>query len=1720
MDFISPIVIPAVESLILPIKKPLCFLVSSKKYVKDMKKEMDMLKFTEEDIKEKKKTADSNSHEVSHHVSAWLEDAKNMKDKTQNIQTSGIRWFNVAKRYKTGKQCYAISREIKALIDRNKNDLNWTTEQKSLAKVLSNVAPSVDHDGTQFIFGSRELIFKEALKSLQPSNETHKMIALCGMGGVGKTTMMEQLKKAVKDPKMFDWVIKVVIGENTDPISLQQAIAQYIGKDLTETNKDARAERLREKLVDMSDDGKKKVLVIMDDIWKEVDLKDVGLSPLPNGFKLLLTSRFEYVCTQMGVKRDSIFNLRVLNDAEAKTLFFGVVGRLSEGDDDLELQKVGEGIVKKCGGLPIAIITIAKSLSGNIKEAWQKALWRLQKDDLKDLESITHRIFEMSYENLKEDDDKAIFLLSGLFPYDFDIRIEDLLRYGWGLNFFKDVKNLATARRHVKICVNNLIRANLLIESDHIGYVKMHDLARAFVLSNVTKVKQASIVNHDNIKDINESTFERILFKCTGMSEFPQHLNYSKLSLLILMDGNKILNFQEDIYERMKKLQVVSYENLGIPLPPVTFQHLTKLQTLCLHSCSLINDVSLLGSLSNLEILSFANCNITRLPSTIGKLKKLKLLDLTGCVDLSIDDGVFQDLGSLEELYMRAYNGSPIRFTDANCDEFEKLSQQLFALELEFFENKAQPKNVSFKNLKRFRISIGCELEYDENDSFRNTIDLAIDCNELIECEISDLFEETEELHLHMSDMKHLADVSMHHSLSSLRVLHVYKCADLTYLFPIHVASGLKKLERLIVSECPVLKALAGNDNGVGVIKFQKLNFMSLEGLPNMVSLCDNGIELPEMVELILDSLPNFTSIYPDSNTSSPMQSLLNKEVVIPKLEKLDISRMENLKQIWPCQISTIEKNSVSLLRQITVRECDNLVNLFPNNPLPLLNHLEELEVHECGSVQVLFNIDFKSFCEMEGYVSRLRSIRVVDTWKLKEIWRMEGLNNSKIIIDGFKCVERIEIDRCYNFKNVFTPTTTYFDLRALTTYISYSTGNDLEEGVMTNESTESSDEEVNVISDIDSYNLNVTYPSYLLHTCHHLQHLQIGDDERVEVVFDMDSSSSTVLPTIQDTQSPPLLLYLNVLELYQLKEMSHVWKCNWNKFTTPQHQPLEFPFQNLTDISLWNCHKIKYLFSPLMAKNISNLKWVSIDECDGIEEVISYRDDENGDSTTSTSSHKNITLFPHLDILVLSNLSCLKHIDKVQGTQGIRACWSLCQYSKQISLHNCDTISSLIPWYAATQMKRLEKLKVKYCKNMMEVFENDSIDRNANNVDEGSDILTSPTLGNITTVVPQLSNLKSMCITKCDRVSHVLTFSTLESLKQLRELRIERCNGIQVIVKEEHEASSKLVVFPRLETLELDDLPNLKAFFLGTNSFRWSSLDNVMINDCPQLMMFTSGKSKTPKLQYIRTSLGKHNLECGLNFQTAFSSSDPTISRGMPCSFYNLVELFMSDSDAATVIPSNVLLQLQKLEVINLMSCNSIEEVFEVGPEGTNSSGFNEPQSVVKVPNLRQVNLEWLDGLKYLWKSNPWMVLEFPNLTSVSIQRCDNLEHVFTSSMVGCLLQLRDLHISMCDNIDVIVKEEDDFDAKVNEIVLPCLKSIKLEYLTSLRGFWLGNETFSWPFLDTLQINECPSITSFTNGHLATPKLKVINTSIGLCNVREDLNSFIKAKQEEGHQF
>lgn len=107
-------------------------------------------------------------------------------------------------------------------------------------------------------------------------------------------------------------------------------------------------------------------------------------------------------------------------------------------------------------------------------------------------------------------------------------------------------------------------------------------------------------------------------------------------------------------------------------------------------------------------------------------------------------------------------------------------------------------------------------------------------------------------------------------------------------------------------------------------------------------------------------------------------------------------------------------------------------MNLFPTNPMPFLRHLEDVEAKYCGSIEVLFNIDFGCEGKFEQVGGSLRNIHVDSLDKLKEVWRINGANNSSNVIGGFQTVKSIFIRRCQSFRNIFIPSTTNFDLGAV----------------------------------------------------------------------------------------------------------------------------------------------------------------------------------------------------------------------------------------------------------------------------------------------------------------------------------------------------------------------------------------------------------------------------------------------------------------------------------------------------------------------------------------------------------------------------------------------------------------------------------------------------------------------------------------------------------------
>ncbi|KAK9080338.1 hypothetical protein SSX86_000096 [Deinandra increscens subsp. villosa] len=2005
---------PVVKLLTRHITRHIGYVICATKQFTQMTERMNDLKSKSKDVETRKNANVINRKEVPDGVEGWLTDVEKVREKVESISIDqDIGCLNMKMRYGLGRKASKATETIEKLITRNsefvwtdaaiptgrvdpKTAISSTSSTPSLSSLPTSSATSTPSLGD--VFKSREMPFNDALKLLQQDYKSTQVIALCGMGGVGKTTMMKQLKQVANDKKMFSFIVKVVIGREPNMLAIQDDIALGIGGEkLRETTLSARADSLCEKFKKRLQVEKNKMLIILDNVWEKIDIKCIGLeSPLPEGVKLLLTSRNSRICREIAAS--SIFQevkVDVMKEKEAHN-FFSQITRVSE-QVDRDKYEIGCQVIKRCGGLPLAIELIATTLISQEKFVWNSTLQRLNKNNI---DEDVQEIIKISYKYIRKEEDKEIFLLCGLFPGDSDIPIELLTRYAWGLRLLKDASTLGHARDMTNTCVQNLLNANLLIHSDDRGCVKMHDLVLAFVLSKVSMGNHPWIINHGDTSkwdrfETSESC-KRISLTCLGMSEFPDHFKYPNLTFIQLIHGDPSLKFPTDFYENMKKLEVIAYFNMQFPLLPRSLQCSTNLHTLVLDKCRLMIDYCFARDLVNLEVLSFAHCNIYKLPSTIGNLRKLKLLDLTGCANLHIDDGVFNNLKSLEELYMRVSKGRiPVRFTDSNIEDLEKLLGQLSALEIEFVKEKTQLKNLSFKKLNKFQISIGCQLDNKEY-SLQNTLKLVTNSSrELKDCKISELFEKTDNLQLEVMDMNSLEDVVSNHSYSfcNLRDLKVSNCGSLKYLFPNFVVCGLRKLERLEVSSCSILEALVDNNGGSEInaeVKFEKLKFLCLKRLPKLVSLflVDNVVELPQLTELELDGLHNFTSIYPDNNNTTAQQPFFNRQVRISKLEKLEIRSMKKLKQIWGCEIESTneeEVNNISLLREIKVEGCDSLVNLFPTNPMRLLNHLERLKVKKCGSIEAIFNIDLECVGKDEQLLllrsSRLRSIKVFHSENLREVWRINGGENNSstsLLIHEF---ESIDIRDCTMFTNVFTPTNAKSDMRGVG---NASIDRVESDGVLKNishvlimQSTQSRRKKDDNIS-------SVAFPSSnLLHSFHYLHELDLDGCNGVEVVFEIVNSSSN------DQQ--PLLPNIQRLHLQKMDNMSHVWKCsNWNKFLILYKQS---SFNNLTTIILENCNRIKYLFSPFVAKLLSNLKKIDIHSCDGMEEVVSNRDDNDEDEEITRDIIA--AFFPHLESL---NFSWLKNLKRIGGGETTtvfhdqfshdgNVLWSLCQFSREITIHACDSlmevfetqginnngnysgggidspaiprleninvfnIKKLVIVYCSLlnhaftfstleSLRQLEELKIDSCKAMEVVFEIDNCpssrelvttthnqqplllpnlqslelefmdnmsyvwkcnnwnkflilhNSSFNNLtiiklsfcsrikylfsplmakllsnlkeimifdcgdmeevvsdrddkDEDGEITTYTTTaffpylqtlsldglenlkrigggkttstsvfhdqfshdGNIpwslcqfsreitihhcpslmevfeiqgtnyngnysgggidSSAIPRLENInvfniKKMVITSCELLKHVFTFSTLESLRQLEELKIESCKTMEVIVKIENEEQQKDVEFPHLKSLELFNLPNLKGFFLGMNRFHWPLLEKVRISECPQMMAFTIGRSTTPKLKYIHTSLGKHNLECGLNFhmttdlhqallpssESISLSSRTTLLKPLPWSFHNLVDLHCkSDWREKNIIPSNELLQLQALERIQVETCRHVEEVFEVeAMEGINTS---DSETVVEIPNIRQMELVLLDSLKYIWKSSHHHVLEFPNLTKLTISVCKNLEHVFTSSMVGSLQQLQDLYICYCNsllviikveeedeeekdhpNMDVIVKvkeeeeeenkEETECDVKVKWIEFPCLKSINLRITRSLKGFCLGKYDFSFPSLHTLEIYECPQITVFTKGHVETPALNVIDTVFGMCYLREDINSFIKTKQHEGFHF
>ncbi|KAF4383529.1 hypothetical protein F8388_014029 [Cannabis sativa] len=830
-----------------------------------------------------------------------------------------------------------------------------------------------------------------------------KRIGLHGMGGIGKTMLAEEIAKVAKEEELFSKVVITTISQAPNVKEIQQHIAEMLEMTIFSQNESIvrRAELLRMRL----ERDESKILLILDDIWKELNLEEIGIH---DGCKILVTSRYLHVLrNSMGMAESDVFFIGALKSSEAINLFMKIIGD-TKVENNAYYNDLALKIVDECGGLPIAIATVAHALKCNMDSLfiWEDALQRLRTSNFTGIEGMHDKVYKsirLSYDFLgsHEEEAKLLLLLCALHKEDEEIQVEDLIRYSMGWRLLQDIYTMEDARNRVNSLVVKLKSHCLLLDGTSTSNeVKMHDVIRDVcitigkedhghrMMSNILMYEDERLKASKAISFLDYDHFDNL----------PPELECPSLELLLLSSGQTGL------------LKVLIMNRTWIGSLPSSFASLQNLQTLCLRGSSL-EDIAVIGELKNLKALDLSKSDfIMRLPKEIGALQRLQVLDLRGCRNLRvIKANVISNLTQMEELYLpREFEGwdkiidEEVGIRNASLIEIKSM-QRLTALHLYVPREHVLPEGLFSEKLERYQICIG--VEYSSFSSkwlmrrseYLSLVGLSLSQLEQAARELISLMRRSECLSLTGSmsvnsvspslvnegfpRLKHLRfsnndgvqcinnstdvafpcleSITLVHlrslesicrgnklprgSFNQLRKVDVRCCGRLKNLFPLSVA---KLLDEIIVQECEMIEEIVVREDG--------------DEVGHNIDDYHSSLQLRSLQLYILPKLVQFyCSNHRAAEESDHSKPLFSETVSFPNLEDLTMKKMD-IEMLWPEQLLLSSSSSSFYMQNLTtlkVGSCHNLKYLFSSSVAQKFVNLKSIQVRDCNAMKDIIRV-------------------------------------------------------------------------------------------------------------------------------------------------------------------------------------------------------------------------------------------------------------------------------------------------------------------------------------------------------------------------------------------------------------------------------------------------------------------------------------------------------------------------------------------------------------------------------------------------------------------------------------------------------------------------------------------------------------------------------------------------------------------------------------------
>lgn len=834
------------------------------------------------------------------------------------------------------------------------------------------------------------------------------IIPIVGIGGIGKTTLAQLVYNDDKLIGSFDLKLWVYV---SDDFNVKRIIKAIVESATRKRCKFSEMDILQSELQDSL--CGKRFLLVLDDVWIEDPCEWEKLGNLLRGglggSKVIVTTRSNKVASMVGTI--SPYYLTGLPEDACWALFKDRALPLGDNEKYPKLVSIGKQILKKCGGVPLALTTLGSLMRLKREE---KDWLDVQKNELCYMDECQSQILpalRLSYSHLPAYL-KRCFAYCSLFPknYEFqkeklihlwmaegfilaqegDRQLEDIGNYYFDellwRSFFQEVKVGKHGNRKV-YKMHDLIHdlAHYVGGNEFVKLEKVHGVKLA-------RARHASIIHNHRPSIIpqallNAKRLRTLLLMSPAvfsgeLSFLPTNFKYLRA---LNLSGYGIKKLHESICELMC-LRYLDVSNTSVQMLPETICDLCNLQTVDLSGCSHLHKLpSRMEMLINLRHLFLVGCEaLTCMPAGIGKLIHLQTLPI-----FIVGKGIGESITELRSVNLRGELnikclenvGGPAEAKTANLKE--KTYIQVLRL---FWEDNdggmkiqsARPTHSSGMNTGRNFQSSGLWHGNHGGDA------QSIDVEEILKC------------------------LEPHPNLGKLFIRGYPGVKFPQWVLPnltVVVLINCKMCENLpTLGHLPYLKLLylQGMDNVECISRefystdtqrpFPALKELTLRKFPKLKewSKGDGREAFPCLEKLIVSKCPELSTsplfpslqhlelhdCHPSIITSMENLSLLSVLVVenIPGLTVLSGKLLENNTFLASLKISSCgslcclpsELEKLTALKSLTICSCQEL-SALPEG-LHNLKSLESLEINECRNIISLSDASFGGLSSLKNF--------------------------------------------------------------------------------------------------------------------------------------------------------------------------------------------------------------------------------------------------------------------------------------------------------------------------------------------------------------------------------------------------------------------------------------------------------------------------------------------------------------------------------------------------------------------------------------------------------------------------------------------------------------------------------------------------------------------------------------------------------------------------------